>query len=84
VWPDWANFRPPDDCLLWAVFSKIQEDANIIMLLFVTDNVMHSLKQKMGWATIWAIFSQTPLVTLEALQMNSREKVEIFLLAVCD
>jgi hypothetical protein len=23
-WPDWANFRLMDDCLLWAIFSKIK------------------------------------------------------------
>jgi hypothetical protein len=24
-WPDWANFRPTGDCLLWAVFRKLQK-----------------------------------------------------------
>jgi hypothetical protein len=24
-WPDWANFRPLGDCLLWAVFFHLQK-----------------------------------------------------------
>jgi hypothetical protein len=24
-WPDWDNFRPLDDCLLWTVFGKLQK-----------------------------------------------------------
>jgi hypothetical protein len=59
--PDWANFRPLGKCLLWAGFSKITEVANIFWLLF--PRYALSLT-KMGWATFWATFSQTHLVTV--------------------
>jgi hypothetical protein len=40
-WPDWANFRPSGDCLLWVVFVKITEVAPIIGLLFLTVTVLY-------------------------------------------
>jgi hypothetical protein len=24
-WPDWANFRPSGDCLLWSIFRKLKK-----------------------------------------------------------
>jgi hypothetical protein len=33
-WPDWANFRLLGDCLLWVVFVKIAEIAQLIGQLF--------------------------------------------------
>jgi hypothetical protein len=42
------------------VFNKIIEAALIFGLLFSTVKN----RQKMGWATLWAFFSQTHLVTL--------------------
>jgi hypothetical protein len=45
---------------------KITEIAHIFGLLFATVKVMRSFFTKMLWATFWAIFSQTHLVTLTA------------------
>jgi hypothetical protein len=33
-WPDWANFRPMGDRLLWAVFINITDVAQNFGLLF--------------------------------------------------
>jgi hypothetical protein len=50
------------ECLLWA-FLKITKVAQIIVIFFSTQRVARILT-KMGWATFWAIFSQTHPVTL--------------------
>jgi hypothetical protein len=61
-WPDWANFRPSGDCLLWAVLEKLQIPHEWATL-FHTKGYALILAQ-IEWATFWAIFSQTHLVTL--------------------
>jgi hypothetical protein len=49
-------------------FSKITEVAHIFCYFFQSTN--HALiLTKMGWATFWAIFSQTDLVTLSTCFM---------------
>jgi hypothetical protein len=65
-WPDRTNFGLLGDCLLWLLFLKITEVARIFGLLFLGRfRVVHWLWQKMtGWATFWAIVSQTHLVIL--------------------
>jgi hypothetical protein len=63
-WQDWANFRFLGDCFLWAVFLEITEGAHTFGLLFSTEKVMSSYLETTGWATLWAIFSQTHLVAL--------------------
>jgi hypothetical protein len=44
---------------------KISEVAKIFVLVFSTVKDVDSFRQKMGWATLGATFSQTRLVTLE-------------------
>jgi hypothetical protein len=53
------------DCLLWAV-TLITEEPLIIVQLHIFHGSVYALfvNPKMGWATFWAIFSQTHLVTL--------------------
>jgi hypothetical protein len=58
-WPDWANFRLLGDCLLWVVFVKIAEIAQLIGQLFYTVKVVHYFLQKVVWATFWATFWAT-------------------------
>jgi hypothetical protein len=44
--------------VLWAVFLKIPEAAQIFVSAFFTAKVTHVLFcRKMGWATFWAFFS---------------------------
>jgi hypothetical protein len=45
-------------------FSKIAEVAPMFWLLFSALKITHVFLAKMGWATVWAILSQTHLVTL--------------------
>jgi hypothetical protein len=54
-----VNFRLSGDYLLWVVFVKITEVAQKTELLFSKENAWY-------WATFWATFSQTHLVTLAA------------------
>jgi hypothetical protein len=65
-WPDLPNF-----CLhtCWAINYFVQLSENYrsspnFRLLFSTVIAVYWYWQKMGWATIWAIFSQTYLATL--------------------
>jgi hypothetical protein len=43
---------------------KMTEVAHIFGPRYSTVKFMREFGQKMGWATFWANFSQTPLVTL--------------------
>jgi hypothetical protein len=62
-WPDCANFRLLDDYLiLWVVFVKTADVAHRFGLFFHGKSYVLILIT--GWATVWAIFSQTRLVTL--------------------
>jgi hypothetical protein len=45
-------------------FVKITEIAQTICLLFSTVKALYYFPPKMDWATCWATFSQTHLVTL--------------------
>jgi hypothetical protein len=45
-------------------FLEIVEVVKLSGVLFSMLKVLCSVWQKMGWATFWAIFSQTHLVTL--------------------
>jgi hypothetical protein len=51
-------------------YREITEVAQILRTLFSVEKVMYYFWQKNGWATIWAKFSQTLLVTLP----NSEKK----------
>jgi hypothetical protein len=53
------------DSFLWAVFL-ITEVAQNLGLLTSTEKRSVLILTKMGWATFWAKFSQTHLVTLSA------------------
>jgi hypothetical protein len=53
-------------CLLWVVFLKIAVVAHIYVLLFPHLR-LRIYFDKMYWATLWATFSQTHLVTLQAI-----------------
>jgi hypothetical protein len=59
--PDWENFRLSSYYLLWLVENYRSSPK---FSLFSTIKGTHSLRQKIGWATFWAIFSPTHLVTL--------------------
>jgi hypothetical protein len=48
--------------------------AQIFGLLFPSRPVMYLFWQKMGWATFWAIFSQTDLVTLARCHGKQTQK----------
>jgi hypothetical protein len=52
--------RPLGDCLLWAVFRKLQKN-------FFNGKGHALILTKKGWATFWVTFSQTHLVTLQVL-----------------
>jgi hypothetical protein len=54
-WPDWVNFRPLGDCLVWVVFLKITEVAHIFGL-DVSIIKVNKFWQKIGLATFWAFF----------------------------
>jgi hypothetical protein len=43
---------------------KITEVSDIFEILDSNDKFKHKIIQRLGWATFWAIFSQTHLVTL--------------------
>jgi hypothetical protein len=40
-WPDWANFRPMGDCLLWTIFLNVTKVAYIFGLLFSPVKARH-------------------------------------------
>jgi hypothetical protein len=62
------------DCLLWAVFL-IPKVSHIWATLFSHGKfcAVCNLDSKMDWATLWAIFSQTHLVTLLRREDEERE-----------
>jgi hypothetical protein len=51
--------------LLWTVFENDTSSQNFGGGYFYIEKVMHEFGPKMGWATSWAIFSQTHPVTLD-------------------
>jgi hypothetical protein len=51
-------------CYLWAVFFKLKKWPNFFGYFFPRKMLRINVDLKMGWATFWAIFSQTHLVTL--------------------
>jgi hypothetical protein len=51
---------------LWLVSLKITEVALFLSHFFPRFKLCTKSLTKMGWATFWAIFSQTDLVTLRA------------------
>jgi hypothetical protein len=66
-----ADFRPLCDCFLWAVFGKMKEVARIFLHSFSSVRVTYALfLTKKHWATFWATFSQTHLVTLVASKLD--------------
>jgi hypothetical protein len=52
------------NCFSLGSFLKTAKVAQFCGLLFSAVKVMYSFWQKMAWATFWAIFSPTHLVTL--------------------
>jgi uncharacterized membrane protein len=55
------------DFVLRGSLLKITEEAKIWCYFFPSVKVMCSVLPKMGWASFWAKFSQTHLVTLVCL-----------------
>jgi hypothetical protein len=62
-WPDWRIFDPICHFFLLAVFRKKMRGNPNVWPTFSTVKAMHSFRQ-MRWATFWAFFSKTHLVTL--------------------
>jgi hypothetical protein len=61
-WPDWTIFRPLGDCSLWAILGNFNNWATL------SHNKCYAIiLPQIDWATFWAIFSQTHLVTLPPL-----------------
>jgi hypothetical protein len=60
-----------DDCLLLAVFLIIEECSTTFGDTFSHGKSDVLMSTKMGWATFWAIFSQTHLVTLAETILRS-------------
>jgi hypothetical protein len=58
-----GEFSPFGRFFTWAVFLKITEVDQLFGLHFYPANCDLSW-EKIGWATLWAIFSQTHLATL--------------------
>jgi hypothetical protein len=64
---DWANFCSLDNCI-GTYFEQLFENYWSSPYFRATEfpvEVMHSFWQKMVWATLWALFLQTHLVTLQ-------------------
>jgi hypothetical protein len=49
-------------------FSQFSEVASTLGLLCSTAEAVYQFEQIMGWATFWAIFLQTHLVTLRTIK----------------
>jgi hypothetical protein len=60
----WGEVSPIGWLFALGGFLKITEVAQMYALLFPNESVMKLFWQKTGWATFWATFSQTHLVTL--------------------
>jgi hypothetical protein len=61
-----GEFSPFGRLFTLGRFLKVARVAQIVWEFLSTAQVMHTFLQEMGWATFWAIFSQTHLVTLLA------------------
>jgi hypothetical protein len=77
-WPDWANFRPMGDCLLFRYFENYRSSP-YFWLLFPRLRLYINFDKKMNWASFWAIFSQINPVTL-LTSADSEVSQNIFLL----
>jgi hypothetical protein len=52
-WPDWSNFCPFCDCLLWTFFDDYICSSNFLVTIYHRKiNVI--ILSEMGWAAIWA------------------------------
>jgi hypothetical protein len=67
-WPDWSNFRPLGDCFLWVFFEIFLKKH----IFWATDQHEKKLcfdyDKNCAWATLWAVYKQTHLVTLFSSQ----------------
>jgi hypothetical protein len=50
-WPDWANFRPLDDCFLRANFL-LHKKPKFLHYFFYTEEIVYELLQKTVWFVI--------------------------------
>jgi hypothetical protein len=72
-WPDWPNFRPLGQCLLWAFFAKLHRQMvmHISELDFVNLRKIWLFSQEYGhmysWAVLWKRFR---LFSQEKLSIN--------------
>jgi hypothetical protein len=65
-WPDWATCRPLGDCFLWVVFfffNCISSSHFWAWCMFTLLRFYINFEGKNCWATFWAFFSQSHLVT---------------------
>jgi hypothetical protein len=57
------------DCLLWAVVCKFRKQCELFGFFFHIES-QEFILTKNDWATFWATFSQTHLVTLPATNVR--------------
>jgi hypothetical protein len=70
-WPDWVNFRPTGDCLFGQWLGNNRSSPHYGQL-YCSVKLICINRVKMDWATFWAIFSQTHLVTLHTVSSQFR------------
>jgi hypothetical protein len=75
-WQDLANFRPLGDCFLWAVFWKLYKWPTLLGY-FLHGYGYASILTKLYWASFWAIFSQSHLVTSRTSASAFRKSAKI-------
>jgi hypothetical protein len=61
---NWANFSTFGDCLFWAVFYVSDRVSPIFLDSFFQSKSCVFIFGQKCWATFWAMFSQTHVVTL--------------------
>jgi hypothetical protein len=73
-WPDWSKCRRLGKRSLWAVFFNFSSGPNFCATFFSRWTLLNLAKN--SWATFWAIFSQTHLVTLPRSDKYWRRNVD--------
>jgi hypothetical protein len=63
------------DYLRWAVFENCNSRLMNVLLFVQAESYRNLLPQTLHWAKIWAISSQTRLVTLLAVYVKANHKI---------
>jgi hypothetical protein len=72
-WPDWANFRPVDDCLICAVFLK--KTALAVLFSLIIPRLLINFDRRCVWLHFGTFFHKLIyLVALSSLQKTSANK----------